>query len=450
MAETATRSRIIVIIASIVLAFALAYAAARYGYSAGMHTSAELFDIVVSVSIFMITWHTRKLLNNNYLALIGTAYFFVGVVAALHMISYQNVGIVESHEATLPTHFWLMSRYLQAGAILVAPLFLGRSLDTNKAFGIFSVISSVGVAIIAAGLLPAAFATANQPTPFHLISNLLLIPTLGVGLVLLARRRDAFEPTVFGLLAVSIIFTMGAALTSTFFSERQPLLDSTSHLLHIVASYLVYRALIQTALEKPFSLLFRELKESEARLERLSVIDGMTGLYNHTYLMKELEEELRRARRFGHSMSVIMLDIDDFKEFNDTHGHLRGDQALRMVSDVIRSNMREVDTAARYGGEEFVTLLSHTDTEGAFRVAERIREGVAKTSIVEMKDYVSEPLTVSLGIATYPDHGDTIRRLVDEADHAMYKSKTAGKNRVSIAHMHSAKRSARGLNRAEI
>ncbi len=115
-----------------------------------------------------------------------------------------------------------------------------------------------------------------------------------------------------------------------------------------------------------------------AELERLSVTDRLTDLYNHGYFKQRLDEEFKRAARFGHPMSLIMLDIDDFKAFNDTFGHLRGDALLKAVSNVIRANLRTMDVAARYGGEEFVVVLPETDTAGAVAVAERIREGVER------------------------------------------------------------------------
>lgn len=167
-------------------------------------------------------------------------------------------------------------------------------------------------------------------------------------------------------------------------------------------------------------------------LERLSVTDRLTELYNHGYFQQRLEEEFKRSARFGHPMSLIMLDIDDFKMFNDSHGHVRGDDVLKGVSGVIRSNLREMDIAARYGGEEFVVVLPETDTDGAFAVAERIREGVEALSFAEASgDIVGR--TVSVGVASFPHNAKTALRLLEAADNAMYSAKRAGKNRVEAA-----------------
>jgi len=182
----------------------------------------------------------------------------------------------------------------------------------------------------------------------------------------------------------------------------------------------------QSALALQNALLHEEL-------ERLSVTDGLTEMYNHGYLMQRLEEEIGRAERFRHRLGVIMLDIDGFKEFNDTYGHPRGDRVLQAVSAIIRENLRDIDVAARYGGEEFVVVLPETDAEGARAVGERIRAGVAACAFVGGEGLPPVHKTVSVGVAVYPDDAVTQARLIETVDRAMYEAKRAGKNRVVLA-----------------
>ncbi len=166
-------------------------------------------------------------------------------------------------------------------------------------------------------------------------------------------------------------------------------------------------------------------------LERLSVTDRLTELYNHGYFQQRLDEEIDRAARFGRDLSLIMLDIDDFKEFNDSFGHPRGDTVLKAVSAMIRQSLREIDVAARYGGEEFCIVLPETDTVGAMAVAERIRDAISRHSFVEGAAGVHK--TVSVGVATYPRHASAPGKLIEAADKAMYRAKRDGKNRVALA-----------------
>lgn len=168
-------------------------------------------------------------------------------------------------------------------------------------------------------------------------------------------------------------------------------------------------------------------------LERLSVTDRLTELYNHGYFMQHLEEEIGRAQRFDHVLSLIMLDIDDFKSFNDTYGHPHGDRVLQSVSMTITGMLREIDTAARYGGEEFVIVLPETDLEGALSVAERIRAGVELLTFEGFGIDEDVHKTISVGVATYPQHARTGASLIVAADQAMYDAKRHGKNAVRHA-----------------
>jgi diguanylate cyclase (GGDEF)-like protein len=168
-------------------------------------------------------------------------------------------------------------------------------------------------------------------------------------------------------------------------------------------------------------------------LERLSVTDRLTELYNHGYFEQRLDEEIGRADRFGHVLSLIMIDIDDFKLFNDTYGHPRGDRVLRSVSDTITATLREIDFAARYGGEEFVVVLPETDAEGARAVAERIRAGVECLSFANIGVEPTVHKTISVGVATYPTHARSGASLIVAADQAMYSGKRSGKNTVRVA-----------------
>ena len=166
-------------------------------------------------------------------------------------------------------------------------------------------------------------------------------------------------------------------------------------------------------------------------LERLSVTDRLTELYNHGYFQQRLDEELKRSVRFGHPMSLVMIDIDNFKEFNDNYGHPQGDEVLKAVSAIIRQNLREMDIAARYGGEEFVIVLPETETPGAVAVAERVRSDVETRLFKPGGAAVNR--TVSVGVATFPRHASNAIRLLEASDAAMYSAKRAGKNRVEAA-----------------
>jgi diguanylate cyclase (GGDEF)-like protein len=168
-------------------------------------------------------------------------------------------------------------------------------------------------------------------------------------------------------------------------------------------------------------------REGQGELERLSVTDALTGLYNRRHLMGTLANEVQRSRRLRRTFSVLLADVDHFKQYNDTHGHLGGDAALVKVAEILRQTTRGVDTVARYGGEEFVVMLIEAPIATAAAVGERLRARVAA------EDSAAGRMTVSVGAAEYPTHGETPEELIASADAAMYQAKGEGRDRVVLA-----------------
>ena len=162
---------------------------------------------------------------------------------------------------------------------------------------------------------------------------------------------------------------------------------------------------------------------NKAQLWDMAVTDSLTGLYVRRYFMVKLNEEIHRAERYDKIISVIMADLDNFKDINDTYGHDVGDQALQAISHFLKKNIRDVDAIARYGGEEFVLMIPDADKDEAFNLAERLREELARASFEDLP-----PITVSLGIATFPTDGTDVEDLIKKADAALYAAKQAGRN----------------------
>ncbi len=182
--------------------------------------------------------------------------------------------------------------------------------------------------------------------------------------------------------------------------------------------------------------LIEQLKHDKSKLEDinkvlmdLSVRDGLTGLFNHRHINEYLKTELARARRYEKTFSVLFLDIDKFKRYNDLYGHTQGNRLLREFSLVIKGCMRESDLAARYGGEEFLLLLPETPKAAAEALAESVLHQIEK-HIFPGPDVT---ITVSIGVATYPNDGIDPLGLIKAADAAMYQAKSAGGNKVVVA-----------------
>jgi diguanylate cyclase (GGDEF)-like protein len=174
-----------------------------------------------------------------------------------------------------------------------------------------------------------------------------------------------------------------------------------------------------------FSLEMKKVLLYET-VEALAITDSLTGLFTRRYFFERLTEELIRSKKHNLKLTFLMVDIDDFKKCNDTHGHLVGDVVLKEVSRLIRESVREIDLVARYGGEEFSLILPETDRKGALLVAERIRKKIEDNVFNAYDEKLK--LTVSVGLSVYPEDADESEGLTEKADKAMYAAKNSGKN----------------------
>lgn len=167
-----------------------------------------------------------------------------------------------------------------------------------------------------------------------------------------------------------------------------------------------------------------DLKHNQDYLKEMALMDGLTKLYNHSYIHDRLSEEISKTLRHSLNLSLIMIDLDNFKLINDTYGHNFGDSVLRKVSATILELIREEDIAGRYGGEEFIIILPNTDHTSAFRVAEKIR------NTVKNLQWKPESLSITLSGGVYSHMKESVNEFIEKADMLLYKAKNTGKNRI--------------------
>jgi diguanylate cyclase (GGDEF)-like protein len=203
-------------------------------------------------------------------------------------------------------------------------------------------------------------------------------------------------------------------ITGTVFSEEDfRLLKSfASHASVLIEGFQYYR-------------LSEEMRE-------LSITDSLTEIFNRRYFNERFEEEIQRSQRHGFPFALILADIDNFKELNDADGHVCGDSVLRSIANIIRDSIRAIDMPARFGGEEFAVILPQTDRANANHIAERMRENIKRYCPRLWNTDLRDSITVSIGLALFPEHGSTAIKLIKSADKALYSAKIKGKDRVIV------------------
>jgi serine phosphatase RsbU (regulator of sigma subunit) len=357
------------------LVFSGLYLASRYSYNL-FHSLAELFSITVAVTIFMIAWNTRRMLNNNYFLFLGIGYLFVAGIDLLHTLAFKGMGVFERNDADLPTQLWLAARYLQTGALLLAPLTLGRAMRVRPVFAGFALVTAALIlSIFVWPVFPSAFVEGEGLTPFKKGSEYVMSVLLLGAVWLLRRHRERFEPAVLTALTWSILLVVISELTFTLYQDVYGIMNVLGHFLKIASVYLLYKALVETALVRPYSLLFREVKQSEEALREseeryrdiadslqealLQVPESVPGLrFGHLYRSATL------AARVGGDF-YDLFEIDERQVgiiMGDVSGKgLKAATVTSLVKDTIRAYAYDLDSPATIMAKTNEVLLRLSD-----------------------------------------------------------------------------------------
>ncbi|MDQ7799069.1 MAG: GGDEF domain-containing protein [Candidatus Edwardsbacteria bacterium] len=197
---------------------------------------------------------------------------------------------------------------------------------------------------------------------------------------------------------------------------------------HLVMA--LYYAMIGALAGILFGIHPQRMSRLLARVKRLASTDDLTGIYNRRYFFQRFKQELERSTRYGRRTALLMLDIDHFKHYNDVHGHQMGDSLLKKLAQLLSISIRQPDFIARYGGEEFVVVAPETGREEVVQLAEKLRSAVEKHPFLMRESQPDGKITISIGVAVFPEDGRSVDEMVGKADAALYIAKDLGRNRV--------------------
>jgi len=303
--------------------------------------------------------------------------------------------------------------------ILAVTMYLLISRGFNPSWLGF-VSSSFDVTLITAAL--GMFLLVNQP--HTAVNSKVVFEGYFLAIGSTSLRYDKRMCITAGLLAFAEYFAI------VFFTARHWDLNSAAYAPYPYGLFSWSAQISRLIMMLTASALSIALVSRSQRLLQLATSDSLTGLVNRGYVDDRLAMELSRARRYGKPLALAVVDADHFKVLNDTHGHAAGDVVLKKLAGLLRSSFRQSDTTGRYGGEEFVLILPETDLETARRKVETLRETIAATAIVlpDRKERVR--LTISAGLASFPEDGEDAAELFATADERMFQAKREGRNRV--------------------
>ncbi len=382
---------------------------------------------------------TAYLLMSQFLSsrLVGTAFlggaYLVGALSVLaYNVTYPGV-LGETFAPNVAPWVWVAWHFEFPAAVIVA-----LWADRDKRFAherahaarwLWGVVLGAFLVVAVPAVTLALFGSA-LPAMMHPNGDRPLWQTIERGTMVLANLL-ALGTAVWWTQARTALQTwLIVALVAACLDTQISLAGGTRYALGWYAG----RAMVLCSSAAVLYAYLRQMDALFGRLRDLSMVDGLTALANRRYFESRLNDEIRAARRTGRPLALVLADVDAFKQFNDTYGHLAGDEALRSVAGALRvAAMRPGDAVARWGGEEFVALFPETDAEGAYQVAERLRAAVAALAIAHRRSPVPVGVvTISVGLAMLGGHDDDADALIARADAALYRAKSGGRNAVAI------------------
>lgn len=300
------------------------------------HSFAELFSIVIAFGIFTLAWNTRTIIRNDYLLFIGIAYLFVAFIDTLHTLAYKGMGVFKDiDDNNLPPQLWIIARYMESLSLVIATLFFRRKLSAKIQVIVYSAVTAIFLLIVFYWqVFPTCFVSGVGLTRFKVASEYIICSILAVALLLLLRNKKEFEKDVLQMLVLSIVFTIATELSFTIYVNLYGLSNIVGHFFKILAFYFIYKAIVQTGLERPYSLVFRNLKKSEESLEHLN-FTLKQRVEEEVSLSREKDKMLIQQSKLAAMGEMLSMIAHQWRQPLSSITTISGDMRVAIVLDTL-------------------------------------------------------------------------------------------------------------------
>jgi signal transduction histidine kinase len=403
--QVKTTGKYVLLVAVAAVSLSGLYLLSRLNYLL-FHSSVEVFTIVITFAIFAIAWNSRRIMDSNYLLFIGIACLFVGVVDLLHTLAYEGMGVFPEVGANLATQLWLGTRYLLSFSFLAATLFANRKFRPSLVIAGYAVVTALLFgSIFYWGNFPTAFTDGVGLTPFKVASEYVISLILLLSISLLIRKHMEFSGNVVKLMASAMAVAIAAEMSFTLYTDVYGIANMIGHLLTVVSFYLIYKALIETGLTKPYDLLFRNLKQNETALTRHAA--------ELTVVNNRLEQEIADRKKAEDALRQNEEHLEDLVEektklLKDSERMVAIGQTAGMVGHDIRNPLQAIIGEIYLANSELATLPDSEEKKNIKESLDMIEQNTEYINkiVLDLQDF-TKPLSPC-------DEETNIERLIQE------------------------------------
>lgn len=402
------------------------------------HTLAEIFTIIIGISIGVIAINTHKISKTQYFTFLGLSYSFVAGFDLLHALTYEGIGIFD-YSMNISIQLRLVARYAQGISLVLSFLLIKYKFNIKLFLFLYTSASLLAISsVLINKSFPIAFIEGVGMTRFKIFSELLVCTYVLISIGLMIRFKSFFHKDVYLLLVFSMVTLVFAEMFFIFVTDISGIVNMLGHILKIISFYLLYKSVNSINLKQPYKSLFYQISQYNQELKRkslqlevaneklkiLSLRDPLTGLYNRAYF----EEEIQLMENMNYETVVILIaDLDGLKRVNDTLGHHMGDEYIKKSANILKNTLRADDIISRIGGDEFAVILYDFNEGDMEKLDERIRHSVEKYNLNSSQFEIS----VSIGWDITRKGDKSPLEVMRNADSNMYADKLRHKNKSS-------------------
>ncbi len=368
-----------IIYLSFIAIFLILYDVSLYNYLL-YHTTIELFTIFAGLSISLVALVTMNIGKNKIFILIGILYLYVSIIDYVHTLAYKGMNIFPTLTANEPTQLWILGRLLQAlGTFFI--FYLGVDKLKNRLFFLGVTIATlVGFIAIVYGFFPDCFVEGKGLTKFKIAMEYVIVLFSVLTILKINKHekedREHIKACFCKDIKFSLYFLIFGELSFTLYTDVYGFFNFLGHVFKFFSYYVLLRGITVRSLIDPVNTILADLSSKNEELQRIAYYDKLTKLYSRSFFEEIKDKHLNMLDRTRQKSVLILLDINNFKDINDTYGHDVGDKVLKFVGETISKNVRASDIAARFGGDEFIIILPHSQAFDAAIAAERIRNHI--------------------------------------------------------------------------